>query len=334
MLMKLFVIAILSMAVTMVTVNGEGKSMREVADHLQDISVTIKSEGRYSKSEGSGAMIIREVDGQKVTFVWTAAHVIDNLRSVRSVINEKGQPVKLVEFEDPKIVKELVEKGRRVGEMKMDARVIKYSDADDGEDLALLMVRARDYAKSGAKFKIQSSKKDDDNIVPIGTRLFHVGSLLGQMGANSMTTGIISQVGRTLGKVEYDQTTVTAFPGSSGGGVYLTDGRYMGMLVRGAGEGFNLIVPVRRMVRWAEKNDIMWAIDPSVEMPSLDEIDEIPVEDAGVGGKKKSDGDDDKSLRSLPYLIKVTPINETRDASEELDVRPTNGTISPKLELR
>tara|TARA_A100001037_G_scaffold67550_1_gene60031 strand:+ start:81002 stop:82000 length:999 start_codon:yes stop_codon:yes gene_type:complete len=332
--MKLFVIAILSMAVTMVTVSGEGKTMREVADHLQDISVTIKSEGRYSKSEGSGAMIIREVDGQKVTFVWTAAHVIDNLRSVRTVINEKGQPVKLVEFEDPKIVKELVEKGRRVGEMKMDARVIKYSDADDGEDLALLMVRARDYAKSGAKFKIQSAKKDDDNIVPIGTRLFHVGSLLGQMGANSMTTGIISQVGRTLGKVEYDQTTVTAFPGSSGGGVYLTDGRYMGMLVRGAGEGFNLIVPVRRMVRWAEKNDIMWAIDPSVEMPSLDEINEIPVEDAGVGGKKKSDGDDDKSLRSLPYLIKVTPINETLDASEELDVRPTDGTISPKLELR
>ena len=332
--MKLFVIAILSMAVTMVTVSGEGKTMREVADHLQDISVTIKSEGEYSRSEGSGAMIIREVDGQKVTFVWTAAHVIDNLRSVRTVINEKGQPVKLVEFEDPKIVKELVEKGRRVGEMKMDARVIKYSDADDGEDLALLMVRARDYAKSGAKFKIQSPKKDDDNIVPIGTRLFHVGSLLGQMGANSMTTGIISQVGRTLGKVEYDQTTVTAFPGSSGGGVYLTDGRYMGMLVRGAGEGFNLIVPVRRMVRWAEKNDIMWAIDPSVEMPSLDEINEIPVEDAGVGGKKKSNGDDDKSLRSLPYLIKVTPINETRDASEELDVRPTNGTISPKLELR
>jgi S1-C subfamily serine protease len=332
--MKLFVIAILSMAVTMITVNGEGKSMREVADHLQDISVTIKSEGEYSRSEGSGAMIIREVNGQKVTFVWTAAHVIDNLRSVRSVINESGQPVKVVEFEDPKIVKELVESGRRVGEIKMDARVIKYSNADTGEDLALLMVRAKDYAKSGAAFKLNSAKKkDDDNIVPIGTRLFHVGSLLGQMGANSMTTGIISQVGRTLGKVEYDQTTVTAFPGSSGGGVYLTDGRYMGMLVRGAGEGFNLIVPVRRMIRWAEKNDIMWAIDPSVKMPSLDEIDDIPVEDSGVSSKKKSNGDD-KSLRSLPYLIKVTPIGHDRSLNDELNTRPTEESLSPKLELR
>ena len=332
--MKLFIFAIMSMAVTVVTVSGEGKSMREVADHLQDISVTIKSEGEYSRSEGSGAMIIREVGGQKVTFVWTAAHVIDNLRSVRTVINESGQPVKVVEFEDPKIVKELVEGGRRVGEIKMDARVIKYSNADTGEDLALLMVRAKDYAKSGAAFKLNNTKKkDDDNIVPIGTRLFHVGSLLGQMGANSMTTGIISQVGRTLGKVEYDQTTVTAFPGSSGGGVYLTDGRYMGMLVRGAGEGFNLIVPVRRMVRWAEKNDIMWALDASVEMPSLDEIDDIPVEDSGVSAKKKSKGDD-KSLRSLPYLIKVTPIGQDRELDEELNTRPVEESLSPKLELR
>ena len=70
-----------------------------------------------------------------------------------------------------------------------------------------------------------------------------------------MTSGIISQVGRIHGKVEFDQTTVTAFPGSSGGGVYLQDGRYVGMIVRGAGEGFNLMVPVRRMVRWAEKHE-------------------------------------------------------------------------------
>ena len=332
MLMKLFVIAILSMAVTMVTVSGEGKTMREVADHLQDISVTIKSEGRYSKSEGSGAMIIREVDGQKVTFVWTAAHVIDNLRSVRTVINEKGQPVKLVEFEDPKIVKELVEKGRRVGEMKMDARVIKYSDADNGEDLALLMVRARDYAKAGSKFRLE---KSDDNIVPIGTQLFHVGSLLGQMGANSMTTGIISQVGRTLGKVEYDQTTVTAFPGSSGGGVYLTDGRYVGMLVRGAGEGFNLIVPVRRMERWAKKHNIMWALDASVPMPSLEDIDELPVEaTSGPEKKSKKSAKDKAELKALPFLIRTLPASGQSNIESELIKRPTNEGISPKLELR
>jgi len=37
-----------------------------------------------------------------------------------------------------------------------------------------------------------------DEIVPIGTELFHVGSLLGQVGSNSMTRGIMSKVGRQI----------------------------------------------------------------------------------------------------------------------------------------
>ena len=47
-------------------------------------------------------------------------------------------------------------------------------------------------------------------------------------------------------------------------------------------EGFNLMVPVRRMIRWAEKNDIMWAIDPKVEMPPMEEILSMQIEDTGV----------------------------------------------------
>ena len=275
----------------------------KVANHLQDVSVTIKSESGYQKSEGSGVLIIREIGGKKVTFVWTAAHVVSNLRSVREVIDENGRPRKVVEFKEAQIVKELVEAGRRVGEVKMDAGVIKYSNADTGHDLALLMVRAQDYGKDGAKFYLD--KKEP--IVPIGTSLFHVGSLLGQMGANSMTTGIVSQVGRIMEKMEYDQTTVTAFPGSSGGGVFLTDGRYVGMLVRGAGEGFNLVVPIRRIINWAEKNNILWAIDHNVKAPSLAKIKAIAVEDAGVGSTSKGHAKN----KNFPYLIKTNAFNKT-----------------------
>jgi S1-C subfamily serine protease len=283
------------------------KERRKVADHLQDISVTIRSESGYNKSEGSGVLITREVNGEKVTFIWTCGHVVDNLREVRTVI-EDGAPKKIVEFDDVQIIKELVEGGRRVGEIKMDATVVKYSDADDGEDLALLMVRARDYGKASAGFYLDK----DEPIIPIGTQLYHVGSLLGQMGANSMTSGIISQVGRILGKVEFDQTTVTAFPGSSGGGVFLQDGRYVGMIVRGAGEGFNLMVPVRRIKRWAKKHDIMWALDPSIKTPSLDDIEKLPVEtiskdrdeDKDKKGKSKKSNFPD-NLVKLPFLIKT-----------------------------
>lgn len=328
---KLFlVVAITAFSVNISIGAPSAKQVREVADHLQDVSVTIKAKARYSSSEGSGAMIIREVDGKKVTFVWTAAHVVDNLRKVRSVI-EGGSPVKLVEFDDASIVKELVEKGRRVGEMKMDAKVIKYSDYKDGHDLALLMVRATDYAKEGVEFNLSDA---NDGIVPIGTSLFHVGSLLGQMGANSMTTGIVSQVGRTLDKYEYDQTTVTAFPGSSGGGVYLQNGKYVGMIVRGAGEGFNLMVPVRRMKAWAKKNDIMWAIDPTEEMPSMDDILGMQIEDSGIIRSADDDDDDEKSIQKhFPFRIKVLPNNQERNPNRVLRQLPLED-FTPKFELK
>lgn len=279
------------------------KERRIVSDHLQDISVTIRSTSGYNKSEGSGVIITRKIGEDKVTFVWTCAHVVDNLREIKTVIVD-GSTKKRVEFDDVQIIKELVEAGRRVGEIKMDASVIKFSDADDGEDLALLMVRAKDYGKASAAFYLDAKEP----IIPIGSQLFHVGSLLGQMGANSMTSGIISQVGRIYGKVEFDQTTVTAFPGSSGGGVYLQDGRYVGMIVRGAGEGFNLMVPVRRMKRWAAKHDIMWAIDPTVKMPTMDQIKELPVESTSTDEEEKKSKSKKSSwseLDKLPYLIRT-----------------------------
>jgi S1-C subfamily serine protease len=301
---KLLTIITITILLPIITFGLSPKERREVADHLQDISVTIRSEDGYQKSEGSGVLITREIEGQKITFVWTCAHVVDNLRNIRTVIDD-GQPKKLVEFDDVQIIKELVEGGRRVGEIKMDATVVKFSDADDGEDLALLMVRARDYGKASAKFYLNK----DEPIIPIGTQLFHVGSLLGQMGANSMTSGIISQVGRIHGKVEFDQTTVTAFPGSSGGGVYLQSGEYVGMIVRGAGEGFNLMVPVRRIERWAKKHDIMWALDSSLKAPSIADIEKLPVESVSKKADEVAKKSKNKKVleRNFPHLIRITP---------------------------
>ena len=247
---------------------------KDVPAYMQAISVTIKA----GFSEGSGVAI----DRNGTTFVWTAGHVVDGLRSMRKVTDPKtGTPRTIIEFEDAKIVKTLVEDGRTVGYLHLDAEVVRYSDADHGHDLAILKVRKKGAIKTSAIFY------DEAKPPKLGTQLFHVGSLLGQVGSNSMTTGIVSAHGRLIGKTIYDQTTVTAFPGSSGGGVYLTDGRYVGMLVRGAGEGFNLIVPVRRMRSWAKKAKMEWALDPRVKMPTDEEMKKLPIEDIGAnfGGK-------------------------------------------------
>lgn len=246
----------------------------DVAQFLQDISVTI----RAGFSEGSGVIFSREVQiGEKkelYNFVWTAAHVVDGLRNTRSVIDSKtGQSKTVIEFDDAQVIKELLHNGRRVGEIKMDAQVIKYSDADTGHDLTLLRIRKPGYVRVSAKFYLEKE------IPAIGTDLYHVGSLLGQMGSNSMTDGIISQHGRLIGNVVFDQSNCNAFPGSSGGGLYLkSNGLYVGMLVRGAGESFNLYVPVRRMHQWAKQVGVEWAMNPAIAVPPLSELHKMPVE--------------------------------------------------------
>lgn len=308
---RIFCVLTLTMFSMVSVVNAQDNKLYQ---HLQDVSVTVKTGG----GEGSGVIVTREVETspnvkQKVNFVWTAAHVVDGLRSVRNTIKD-GRPSKVVEFRDAQIVQELVENGRRVGEIKMEAKVIKYSDSENGEDLALLMIRKKGFVDKSVTFYQGEGKP-----VAIGTELYHVGSLLGQTGSNSMTRGICSQVGRVLDLgtgdgVVFDQTTVTAFPGSSGGGVFLSErsgeksGQYMGMLVRGAGETFNLIVPVRRMRDYAKKYNVLWAIDTGVKVPTLQEITSLSVE-----GEKASTSKGTKATKDtvkFPVLPLVREDNE------------------------
>ena len=288
---------------TLATSSFAAEKKQPTAEHLQNVSVTIRSEGPWSAGEGSGVIFSRkDKNGNLVNFVWTAAHVIDNLRSERKVL-VNGSPKTLVEFKDPLIIKEIRQNGRTVGRLQMDAEVLKYSESEDGHDLALLRVRKYNFVTGSVTFYL------DEKIPPLGTDLLHVGSLLGQMGANSMTDGIYSQHGRILKQLNkriFDQTTCTAFPGSSGGGVYLkNDARYVGMLVRGAGEGFNLIVPVRRMVEYCEKHDIMWALDAGVAMPSEEDLMKMPVENTPKQKDEAKDEEKEATKKMFPFMLRV-----------------------------
>lgn len=297
-------LAILSLGFYLAAFTLAQEKKNSTADHLQNVSVTIRSEGQWSNGEGSGVIFTRkDAKGNQVNFVWTAAHVIDNLRSTREVL-VNGSKKTIVEFKDPMIVKEIRQNGRTVGRLQMDAEVLKYSNADDGHDLALLRVRKLNFVSDTVTFYLE------DEIPKLGTDLLHVGSLLGQMGANSMTDGIYSQHGRlikSLNKHVFDQTTVTAFPGSSGGGVYLkSNAQYIGMLVRGAGEGFNLIVPARRMQQYCEKHKIMWALDPKLPMPSEDDLKKLPIEHEPKE-KKEDTKDEAAAKKKFPFMIRIYP---------------------------
>jgi len=279
---------------------------QSTADHLQNVSVTIRAEGAFSAGEGSGVIFSRkDSEGRLVNFVWTAAHVVDNLRTERKILVD-GSPQTVVEFKDPVIVKEIRQDGRTVGRLQMDAEVLKYSESEDGHDLALLRVRKLNFVTDSVVFYL------DKNIPPLGTDLLHVGSLLGQFGANSMTDGIYSQHGRvikSLNKHIFDQTTCVAFPGSSGGGVFLkqdSHAKYIGMLVRGAGEGFNLIVPVRRMVNYCQEHKIMWALDGKVPMPTEGELKKMPIENTPKEKEENKDARKEAAKKMFPFMLRVT----------------------------
>ena len=130
-----------SLLIVLTAVSTFAADTKKAADYLQDVSVTIRSEGRFSIGEGSGVIFSRQnKGGDTVNFVWTAAHVVDNLRVERKII-VKGTPHTVVEFKDAKIVKVIRQNGRTVGRLELDAEVIKYSNSQTGHDLALLKVR-------------------------------------------------------------------------------------------------------------------------------------------------------------------------------------------------
>lgn len=242
---------------------ADGPSLPEV---LQAVSVTIKA----GQAEGSGVVVTRA----DTNYIWTAAHVVAGNRTERTVVDPvTGIRRTIVEFKDVGVIQSLYEGGRKVGQLEMLAEVLKYSGANHGEDLALLRIRKRNFIRESASFH------SGTDIPAPGTDLLHVGSLQGQLGSNSVTDGIVSQIGRLHEGKVYDQTTVTAFPGSSGGGVFLkANGLYVGMITRGAGETFNLMVPIRRIKTWATRVGIGFALDPTAPIPDLTNM---PVEDTG-----------------------------------------------------
>lgn len=248
----------------------------KVVDHLQNISCTIGT----SSGSGSGVMKVRQRDKESITFVWTAAHVVQSARKTRDVIDSKtGTKRTIVEFDDVKIIQTIISEGRTVGKTEIFAEVVRYSS---DEDLALLKVRKKNFTTEGVKFYL------DENHVKLASFVVHVGSLLGESGSNSVTTGVMSQVGRLIDGKVFDQTTAASFPGSSGGGVFLKDGRMIGQVLRGAGETFVLICPVRRTVKWAKEAGVGWAVDDNVPLPSDAELKKIPIEDNGVSFNERS----------------------------------------------
>ncbi len=224
---------------------------------LQEISVRVLSD----RGLGTGVLFTREIEGKQRSFIWTAGHVAASLR------RDDGT------FKNATIKVESRSEGKYVDEIKLKAKIIAFSNQYTGEDLALLEITEK------CAFVFESVVFSSDKIQPVGTEIIHVGSAAGF--EDSVSLGVVSQTDREYRGKMYDQTSTMAYPGSSGGGVYTTDGKCVGLVTLGVGPGLNFYVPVRRIRAWAKKEGIEWAMDKDVPVPlsrTPTELEMIPRE--------------------------------------------------------
>jgi len=173
-------------------------------------------------------------------------------------------------FKDVYIIQQHFVNNKYVGKSEIRASVIKY---DDKIELALLRLHK-------SIFTCNTSFLMSDQAPKVGTDICHVGSFLGEMGAGSFTTGVISFVDRYVESIDKtcDQVNVGAMPGCSGGGIFLNDGRCIGLVLAGKSTSLNWIMPSRCMVSWTNNKKIQWAVDDKIKMPTELELTKIPIE--------------------------------------------------------
>ena len=239
-----------------------------IAD-LMDCSVSVIA----GTGQGSGIVFTKQQEDEEYTFVLTAAHNLTVLRSETDVITPDGIPRKLVKFENPDVVNVLFVDHKRVGEMRVKGKIIRYSPPGiAGDDLALLHLPVQKFTKSSARLHLGVPK--------IGSNLFHIGSLGGLAGAESLTSGILSQHGRQVGRNIFDQTTAPILFGSSGGLMSLqSKGQVVGVVAKMSHPVYNFIIPARRIIEWSKRTRVDWLFDDKQKMPTLNEVYNFPVED-------------------------------------------------------
>lgn len=189
-----------------------------------------------STVSGSGTGVV--VKRHDHVFVWTAAHVV----------SDTGSPA----------IKVILRNGlHKAGDASFTGSVIAKSII---LDVALISVDAPE------NFFEQSATFDDILPLPVGSSVYHVGNFLGTDFDNSVSTGVLSQVGVNPEHLTgwpwpvADQTTALIVPGSSGGPIFNDkNNRVLGLAV-GTVDNIFVFVPIRAIEVFANSAHVFWAV--------------------------------------------------------------------------
>ena len=252
---------------------------KSVPEFLVSVSVTVDT----PESIGSGIAFTRkDSKGNNVTFIWTAGHVVrhhDVVDPLTFLFTNPGTNLPVIippnhvytYLTNLSVIQDVITNGEFAYKTNLCVTLIKCSPDDEGQDLAILRVEGNFFNTNTVVFDLSG------RIPKLGEPLYGVSSPFSEYA--SFSTGVYSSIGRRVDGLVYDQTTLVVFPGSSGGGVFSTNGLCMGLNDAMRESGMNYIIPIRRIQKWAKEEHMEWALDPSIPMPSEEELKSLKLTD-------------------------------------------------------
>ncbi len=249
---------------------------KNLQDHL-DASAMVEV------SDGSSGSCVYFRNGSTV-FAWTDAHVVEGAEHItRGVDPHTGLERPYVNYDEVRLKKDSYSDGRKSGESSHSAKIIRYSKT---HDLALLLLNDPSGVKQGVRFARWLPSE--------GRAIWHVGSMHGSMGENSVSEGCIAKVGRLrlsyrpddFKGIIYDQVSLHSHKGCSGGGVFdKRTGDCLGLITEfmdydrtyGLSYGAMFISPARRIREFAKRYSCEYAVDDSVGVPSQEQLLAGPI---------------------------------------------------------
>lgn len=184
-----------------------------------DILSPVSYWGQIYEAEGSGSGVVLTEDG----YIATCAHVVENATSIKVTLNDDTQ---------------------------YEATIV---GTDKRNDIAIIKIDAQ---------SLTPAQIGDSDMLTVGEDVIAIGNPLGELRGTA-TSGIISALRRpvTVEGVEMElvQTDAAISPGNSGGGLFSSSGRLIGIVnAKASGsnaEGLGFAIPINNVL--TEINDLL-----------------------------------------------------------------------------
>lgn len=218
-------------------------------NHMKDVTVLVESQ----TTAGTGLLINHGTN----TYVLTAAHVVKpNV--------EKGGFLKPDKLKSVKIFKTNFDINDNLIEtIEVSGDIIKYSYND--YDLALIKIK-KSLSTGSVIFDLETDLK-------IGMETWNCGNYRGRTGSYSVGKGMVSYKNRIYFDKNYVQVSNVILFGNSGGGIFLTNQKCVGIVSLKFDEGFTLSVGIDRITKFAQEYDCLGILYPTLSINEKTKIE-------------------------------------------------------------